>query len=92
MKPRLHQALVRRGEDFAPQPELFTIRRAPGKLKHLAGSEPRRGAFAYDIAPAENVPFAQGGHEDGVFQGLGALSVSLRMRLSARSPVPAAGS
>jgi UDPglucose--hexose-1-phosphate uridylyltransferase len=31
--------------------ELFTIRRAPGKLKYLAGSESGMGAFANDISP-----------------------------------------
>jgi UDPglucose--hexose-1-phosphate uridylyltransferase len=30
---------------------LFTIRRAPGRLKYLAGSESGMGAFANDIAP-----------------------------------------
>jgi UDPglucose--hexose-1-phosphate uridylyltransferase len=47
-----HQAPVRRGtDDFALHLELFTIRRAPGKLKYLAGSESGMGAFANDIAP-----------------------------------------
>jgi UDPglucose--hexose-1-phosphate uridylyltransferase len=30
---------------------LFTIMRAPGRLKYLAGSESGMGAFANDIAP-----------------------------------------
>jgi galactose-1-phosphate uridylyltransferase len=38
-------------DDFALHLELFTIRRAPGKLKYLAGSESGMGAFANDIAP-----------------------------------------
>jgi UDPglucose--hexose-1-phosphate uridylyltransferase len=47
-----HQAPVRhRGGDFALHLELFTVRRAPGKLKHLAGTESGMGAFANDIAP-----------------------------------------
>jgi UDPglucose--hexose-1-phosphate uridylyltransferase len=47
-----HQAPVRhRGGDFALHVELFTVRRAPGKLKHLAGTESGMGAFANDIAP-----------------------------------------
>lgn len=47
-----HQAPVRgRRDDFALHLELFTVRRAPGKLKYLAGSESGMGAFANDIAP-----------------------------------------
>ena len=47
-----HQAPVRAGrEEFALHLELFTIRRAPGKLKYLAGSESGTGAFTNDIAP-----------------------------------------
>jgi UDPglucose--hexose-1-phosphate uridylyltransferase len=47
-----HQAPVRReAADFALHLELFTIRRAPGKLKYLAGSESGMGAFANDVAP-----------------------------------------
>jgi len=47
-----HQAPVRQGrQEFALHLELFTIRRAPGKLKYLAGSESGMGAFANDIAP-----------------------------------------
>ena len=47
-----HQAPVRAGRaDFALHLELFTIRRAPGKLKYLAGSESGMGAFANDITP-----------------------------------------
>jgi UDPglucose--hexose-1-phosphate uridylyltransferase len=39
------------GEDFALHLELFTVRRAPDKLKYLAGSESGMGAFTNDIAP-----------------------------------------
>jgi UDPglucose--hexose-1-phosphate uridylyltransferase len=47
-----HQAPVRHGRpEFALHLELFTIRRASGKLKYLAGSESGMGAFANDIAP-----------------------------------------
>jgi UDPglucose--hexose-1-phosphate uridylyltransferase len=47
-----HQAPARHGrDDFALHLELFTIRRAPGRLKYLAGSESGMGAFANDIAP-----------------------------------------
>jgi UDPglucose--hexose-1-phosphate uridylyltransferase len=37
--------------EFALHLELFTIRRAPGKLKYLAGSESGMDAFTNDIAP-----------------------------------------
>ena len=47
-----HQAPTRAGRpEFALHLELFTIRRAPGKLKYLAGSESGMGAFTNDIAP-----------------------------------------
>jgi UDPglucose--hexose-1-phosphate uridylyltransferase len=47
-----HLYPVRRGrDDFALHLELFTIRRAAGKLKYLAGSESGMGAFANDVAP-----------------------------------------
>jgi UDPglucose--hexose-1-phosphate uridylyltransferase len=47
-----HQAPVHVGRPgFALHLELFTIRRAPGKLKYLAGSESGMGAFINDIAP-----------------------------------------
>lgn len=49
-----HQAPVRVDRDLAYlHLELFTIRRAPGKLKYLAGSESGMGAFINDIAPEE---------------------------------------
>jgi UDPglucose--hexose-1-phosphate uridylyltransferase len=47
-----HQAPVLTGRaEFALHLELFTVRRAPGKLKYLAGSESGMGAFTNDIAP-----------------------------------------
>ena len=47
-----HQAPVRRGlDDFALHLELFTVRRGPGKLKYLAGTESGMGAFGNDISP-----------------------------------------
>ena len=47
-----HQAPVQGDrDDFALHLELFTVRRAPGKLKYLAGSESGMGAFANDVAP-----------------------------------------
>jgi UDPglucose--hexose-1-phosphate uridylyltransferase len=49
-----HQAPARRDRDLAHlRLELFTIRRAPGKLKYLAGSESAMGAFINDVAPEE---------------------------------------
>ena len=49
-----HQAPVRRDRDLAHlHLELFSIRRAPGKLKYLAGSESAMGAFVSDRAPEE---------------------------------------
>ena len=47
-----HQAPVRTGRDLAYlHLQLFSIRRAPEKLKYLAGSESAMGAFVNDIAP-----------------------------------------
>jgi UDPglucose--hexose-1-phosphate uridylyltransferase len=46
-----HQAPVRGGGGFALHLELFTVQRAPGRLKYLAGSESGMGAFANDIVP-----------------------------------------
>jgi UDPglucose--hexose-1-phosphate uridylyltransferase len=47
-----HQAPVHAGRpDFALHLELFTVRRAPGKLKYLAGTESGMGSFSSDIAP-----------------------------------------
>lgn len=38
-------------DDFALHLELFTIRRSPGKLKYLAGSESGMHAFVSDVLP-----------------------------------------
>jgi UDPglucose--hexose-1-phosphate uridylyltransferase len=47
-----HQAPVREGRDqFALHLEIFSPRRAPGKLKYLASSESGMGAFANDVLP-----------------------------------------
>jgi UDPglucose--hexose-1-phosphate uridylyltransferase len=47
-----HQAPVREGRDVAYlHLRLFSPRRAPGKLKYLAGSESGMGAFVNDIVP-----------------------------------------
>lgn len=47
-----HQAPVHHGrEDFWLHLEIFSIRRAVGKLKFLAGSESAMGAFVNDITP-----------------------------------------
>jgi UDPglucose--hexose-1-phosphate uridylyltransferase len=47
-----HQAPVRAWhQEFALHLELFTIRRGPGKLKYLAGTESGMGSFISDIAP-----------------------------------------
>ena len=50
-----HQAPVRGDRDgrggFALHLELFTVRRAPGRLKYLAGSESGMGVFANDVSP-----------------------------------------
>ncbi|WP_407565378.1 galactose-1-phosphate uridylyltransferase [Streptomyces sp. 184] len=48
-----HQAPVRAAgrDDYALHLELFTIRRSPGKLKYLAGSESAMDAFVTDVPP-----------------------------------------
>ncbi|HEY7143205.1 MAG TPA: galactose-1-phosphate uridylyltransferase [Streptosporangiaceae bacterium] len=47
-----HQAPAHPGrEEFALHLELFTMRRAEGKLKYLAGSESGMGAFTNDVTP-----------------------------------------
>ncbi len=47
-----HQAPVHQGrDDFWLHLRMFSIRRAPGKIKYLAGSESAMGAFINDIAP-----------------------------------------
>ncbi|GAA3929623.1 galactose-1-phosphate uridylyltransferase [Streptomyces gulbargensis] len=42
-----------RREDFGLHLELFTVRRAPGKLKFLAGTESGMGAFMNDVRPED---------------------------------------
>jgi UDPglucose--hexose-1-phosphate uridylyltransferase len=47
-----HQAPVRTGRDLSYlHLQVFSIRRAPGKLKYLAGSESGMGAFINDVLP-----------------------------------------
>ncbi|MGY1746700.1 galactose-1-phosphate uridylyltransferase [Blastococcus sp. SYSU D00695] len=49
-----NQAPVRRGrEDWWLHLQLFSLRRAPGKLKYLAGSESGMGAFISDTDPED---------------------------------------
>jgi len=49
-----HQAPVRADRDVAwLHAELFSIRRAPGKLKYLAGTESGMGAFSNDVLPED---------------------------------------
>jgi UDPglucose--hexose-1-phosphate uridylyltransferase len=61
-----HQAPVGAGlAEFALHLELFTIRRAPSKLKYLAGSESGMGAFTNDIAPEAAAAMLRGLGEGG---------------------------
>lgn len=47
-----HQAPVHGGDDLAcAHLRLFSVRRAPNKLKYLAGSESAMGAFVNDVGP-----------------------------------------
>jgi UDPglucose--hexose-1-phosphate uridylyltransferase len=49
-----HQAPVRRHRDLSYlHLQLFSIRRAPNKLKYLAGSESAMGAFINDVTPEQ---------------------------------------
>jgi UDPglucose--hexose-1-phosphate uridylyltransferase len=49
-----HQAPVRIDRDLAYlHLEVFSVKRAPGKLKYLAGSESGMGAFVNDVAPEQ---------------------------------------
>jgi UDPglucose--hexose-1-phosphate uridylyltransferase len=50
-------------DEFALHLELFTIRRAPGKLKYLAGSESGLGAFTNDIVPERAAAALRHGEE-----------------------------
>ncbi len=59
-----HQAPVRDGRDLAYlHLELFSIRRAPDKLKYLAGSESAMGAFVNDVLPEQAARLLRGDHE-----------------------------
>ncbi|MER7673742.1 galactose-1-phosphate uridylyltransferase [Kitasatospora sp. NPDC096128] len=46
-----HQAPDQGGAELALHLELFTVRRAPGKLKYLAGVESGLDAFVTDVSP-----------------------------------------
>ncbi|MET8628352.1 galactose-1-phosphate uridylyltransferase [Kitasatospora sp. NPDC004669] len=46
-----HQAPAEGGGELALHLELFTVRRAPGKLKYLAGVESGLDAFVTDVSP-----------------------------------------
>ncbi len=49
-----HQAPVRTGRDLSwLYLRLFSVRRAPGKLKYLAGTESAMGAWINDISPEQ---------------------------------------
>jgi UDPglucose--hexose-1-phosphate uridylyltransferase len=49
-----HQAPLGSGRDLAYlHLQLFSVRRAPGKLKYLAGSESAMGVFVNDVRPEE---------------------------------------
>ncbi|MEU9837263.1 galactose-1-phosphate uridylyltransferase [Streptosporangium sp. NPDC048047] len=49
-----HQAPVHTGRDLSyAHLEVFSIRRAPDKLKYLAGSESAMGAFVNDVLPED---------------------------------------
>lgn len=49
-----HQAPTRTGRDLAYlHLQLFTVRRAPGKLKYLAGSESAMGVWVNDVRPED---------------------------------------
>ena len=49
-----HQAPVHEGRDLAYlHLQLFSVRRAPGKLKYLAGSESAMGVWVNDVRPEE---------------------------------------
>jgi len=50
-----HQAPVRQGRDLLRLHwQITCIRRAPGKLKYLAGSESAMGAFIMDMRPEQS--------------------------------------
>ena len=50
-----HQAPVREGRDLLRLHwQITSVRRAPGKLKYLAGSESSMGAFIMDLRPEQS--------------------------------------
>jgi UDPglucose--hexose-1-phosphate uridylyltransferase len=50
-----HQAPVRRARDVMRLHwQITSVRRAPGKLKYLAGSESAFGAFMMDLWPEQS--------------------------------------
>jgi UDPglucose--hexose-1-phosphate uridylyltransferase len=50
-----HQAPVRIGRDVLRlQWQITSVRRAPGKLKYLAGSESAYGSFMMDLTPEQS--------------------------------------
>jgi UDPglucose--hexose-1-phosphate uridylyltransferase len=50
-----HQAPVRVGRDLLRLHwQITSVRRAPGKLKYLAGSESAMGAFIMDMRPEQS--------------------------------------
>ncbi|MGY0234663.1 galactose-1-phosphate uridylyltransferase [Longispora urticae] len=56
-----HQAPVRLDRDVSYlHLQLFSIQRAPGKLKYLAGSESAMGAFVNDVRPEEAARLLRG--------------------------------
>ena len=60
-----HQAPVRSDRDLAYlHLELFSIRRAPGKLKYLAGSESGMGVFINDVTPEHAARLLREGNAD----------------------------
>jgi UDPglucose--hexose-1-phosphate uridylyltransferase len=57
-----HQAPVRSDRELAYlHLELFSTRRAPGKLKYPAGSESAMGAFVSDVRPEQAAAMLRGG-------------------------------
>jgi UDPglucose--hexose-1-phosphate uridylyltransferase len=50
-----HQAPVRQGRDLLRLHwQITSVRRQPGKLKYLAGSESAMGAFIMDMKPEQS--------------------------------------
>ncbi len=60
-----HQAPVRADRELAHlHLRLFSARRAPGKLKYLAGSEAAMGAFVNDVTPERGAQLLRQGEPD----------------------------